>query len=152
MREAGKAVSAAFLTETTACLKEAVELKKSKPNLPEQDYRRRCEQTENRLDHILEAYAEIPEPDAARFIARLTRRRAHLFTFLYHDAVPPTNNHAERMIRPAVIARKTQGCNKSAAGAQAHAILGSILVSEKQQGRSPVARLADLIRERASPN
>ncbi len=55
------------------------------------------------------------------------------------------------MIRPAVVARKTQGCNKSQAGADAHAILGSILVTEKQAGRSPVDCLAALVRKRASP-
>ena len=55
------------------------------------------------------------------------------------------------MIRPAVVGRKIQDCNKSQAGADAHAILGSILVTEKQAGRSPVDCLAALFRKRAFP-
>ena len=91
--------------------------------------------------------------EAARFVARLAKqRRRHLFTFLYHARVPPTNNHAERMIRPQVVARNTQGCNKSKAGADAHAMLGSILVSEKQRGGCPVQRLVRIVREPASPS
>lgn len=151
MKEAGRTTIAAFLTETTACLKQAIELKKRKAEVSAEDYERKCAQLEERLDEILNSYAAIEDEDAARFVARLAKQRRHLFTFLYHDAVPPTNNHAERMIRPGVVARKTQGCNKSKAGADAHAILGSILVTEKQRGRSPVNRLAQLLRQRASP-
>ena len=62
-----------------------------------------------------------------------------------------TQNHAERMIRPEAVARKTQGCTESKARADAHAILGSILVTEKQRGRSPVDGLVQLVRQRASP-
>jgi transposase len=36
-----------------------------------------------------------------------------LFTFLDTAGVPPDNNHAERMIRPAVIIRKNSLCNRS---------------------------------------
>lgn len=110
-----------------------------------------ADRIEDTLDNILANYATIADQDAARLVARLARQRRHLFTFLYHDAVPPTNNHAERMIRAEVVARKTQGCNKSTDGADAHAILGSILVTEKQRGRSPVNRLAQLVRQRAGP-
>ena len=61
-----------------------------------------------------------------------------------------TEDGTKRMIRPAVVARKTQGCNKSRAGADAHAILG--MVTEKQGGRSPVGRLAGMVGKRASPH
>jgi hypothetical protein len=55
--------------------------------------------------------------------------------FLREPQVPPTNNHAERMLRPAVITRKVGGCNKTLLGALVHSILASILVTCKQQGR-----------------
>jgi hypothetical protein len=51
--------------------------------------------------------------------------------FLREPEVPPTNNHAERMLRPAVITRKVGGCHKTLLGALVH----SILVTCKQQGR-----------------
>jgi len=151
MKETARAAAAAFITETAGCLKDAVDLKKSKAKTDPEQYSRECAHVEQRLDSIIRNYADIEDEDAARFVARLAKQRRHLFTFLYHETVPPTNNHAERMIRPAVVARKTQGCNKSQAGADAHAILGSILVTEKQAGRSPVDCLAALVRKRASP-
>jgi transposase len=40
------------------------------------------------------------------FARRLQREMAHLWTFLAHEGVAPTNNHAERMIRFGVLWRK----------------------------------------------
>jgi len=50
-----------------------------------------------------------------------------LAAFLYVDAVAPTNNLAERELRPAVIIRKTNGCNRSFKGANTHAVLSSVI-------------------------
>ena len=143
---------ATFLAETTACLKEAIALKERKAQLEPQQYHRQCSEIEQRLAKLLHTYAEIEDEDAARFVARLTKQRKHLLTFLYHEQVPATSNQAERMIRPEVVARKTQGCSKSTAGADAHAVLGSILVSEKQRGNSPVERLVHIARRRTPPH
>ncbi|MAF57353.1 MAG: hypothetical protein CMK03_05415 [Ponticaulis sp.] len=148
MKETGRVQIAAFITETTACLKVAIALKEHRADLDPGTYGRRCSEVEDELDDILSNYARIEDADAARFVGRLCKQRQHLFTFLYHDAVDPTNNHAERMIRPAVITRKTQGCNKSGQGADAHAVLTSILVTEKQRGESPVEKLVGLVRMR----
>jgi hypothetical protein len=52
-----------------------------------------------------------------------------LLRFLYVDGLEATNNQAERMLRPAVITRKTNGCNRTQPGAEAHAILASVLVT-----------------------
>jgi transposase len=62
--------------------------------------------------------------------------------FLHDLGVPPTNNHAEQMLRPAVITRKVGGCNKTLWGALVHGILASIMVSCKRQGQ----RFLDLAR------
>jgi transposase len=63
--------------------------------------------------------------------------------FLHDPAVPPTNNHAERMLRPAVITRKVGGCNKTLMGALVHSILASLMVTCKQQGQ----KFLDLARQ-----
>jgi hypothetical protein len=55
--------------------------------------------------------------------------------FLHDPAVPPTNNHAERMLRPAVISRKIGGCNKTLLGSLVHEVLSSIMVTCRQQGQ-----------------
>jgi transposase len=63
--------------------------------------------------------------------------------FLHDPEVPPTNNHAEQMLRPAVITRKVGGCNKNLLGALVHSILASIMVSCKRRGK----RFLDLARQ-----
>lgn len=64
---------------------------------------------------------------------RIAKRRKHLFTFLYHDQVPATNNLAERQLRPAVIQRKISCGNKTEQGANAWKVLRSVYVSDSQQ-------------------
>jgi len=61
--------------------------------------------------------------------------------FLHEPEVPPTNNHAERMLRPSVITRKTGGCNKTLRGALVHEVLMSLVVSCQQAGK----RFLDLV-------
>ena len=63
--------------------------------------------------------------------------------FLREPTVPPTNNHAEQMLRPAVITRKIGGCNKNLQGALVHSILSSIMVTCHRQGK----RFLDLARQ-----
>lgn len=44
--------------------------------------------------------------DAGKFARRLEREMAHLWCFLHEEGVSPTNNHAERLLRFAVLWRK----------------------------------------------
>lgn len=53
--------------------------------------------------------------------------RGNLLRFLEEPGIEPTNNRAERMLRPAVIARKISQCSKNDAGAQAHAMFMSVI-------------------------
>jgi hypothetical protein len=64
---------------------------------------------------------------------RLRKHRNHVLRFLYVDELDATNNLAERQLRPAVITRKTNGCNRTEEGAHTHAILGSVLATCRQQ-------------------
>lgn len=51
-----------------------------------------------------------------RFCRRLLKVYAALWTFAAVEGVEPTNNHAERMVRPAVLWRKSSFGNHSTAG------------------------------------
>ena len=86
------------------------------------------------------------DADADRLAKRLRRYCDSLFTFLDHPQVPFENNHAERMIRPAVIIRKNSQSNRSDKGATTQAILMSIYRTLKLRGRDPVATVADALR------
>ena len=86
------------------------------------------------LDH-----AERPEEIVFN---RLTKQRAHLFTFLDHPGVSATNNLAERQLRPAVIARKLSCGNKTMAGARTLQILSSLAATCAQTAASFLEFLA----------
>jgi hypothetical protein len=47
----------------------------------------------------------------------------------------PTDNTAEREIRPTVLIRKTNGCNRSESGAQTHSVLTSIIRTCQKHGQ-----------------
>ncbi len=83
---------------------------------------------------------------ARRLIKRLRRHASELFTFLDHPEVPFDNNHGERQIRPAVIARKNSYANGSEDGAETQAILMSVFRTLKQRGHNPVSAVTEAIR------
>jgi len=58
-----------------------------------------------RLIRLISIY-EDRKDDAGRFARRLLREIESLWTFLVEEGVAPTNNHAERMLRFAVLWRK----------------------------------------------
>jgi transposase len=53
--------------------------------------------------------------------------QSHMLRFLVEPRIEPTNNRAERALRPAVIARKVSHCCKNGAGAYAFAALTSVM-------------------------
>jgi len=83
--------------------------------------------------------------DNERLAAHLFQHRPHLFTFLYEQAVEPTNNLAERQLRPAVIARKLSAGNRTPRGARTHAVLASLAATCPQRGERFTALAASLL-------
>jgi len=122
-----------FARDATALLKEALALKAEKPTLDAPTFAQRAADLETRLDTLIDPHRQLSDPDNARLAKRLRKQRPHILRFLYVDGLDATNNQAERMLRPAVITRKTNGCNRSETGAEAHAILSSVLATCRQQ-------------------
>jgi len=82
----------------------------------------------------------------ARFCAHLGRLQSALWTFVRFEGVEPTNNHAERMQRSAVIWRKCcYGCH-SAAGCEFVARLLTVVQTLRLQQRPLLPFLADCLR------
>jgi transposase len=85
------------------------------------------------------AHGEWTHPDALRLAKRLRKDGAALLTFAEFPDVPPTNNRAEREIRPAVVMRKISYGSNSVRGAATRAILMSIYRTLKARGLDPLA-------------
>jgi transposase len=122
-----------FARKVTALLQAALALKAQKEQLSAEQYAQQTENLETQLDALIDAKRQLTDPDNARFAKRLRKHREHVLRFLYVDGLDATNNLAERQLRPEVITRKTNGCNRTQNGADTHAILGSILATCRQQ-------------------
>jgi len=123
--ESGNASALRFSQQAARLLRDALTLKARKPQLSEHGYGVACGRLEAALDRLLAR--RYRQADTARFARLLRKQRPYLLRFLYVEAADPTNNAAERELRPAVIIRKTNGCNRSVRGATVHAILSSVI-------------------------
>jgi transposase len=81
-----------------------------------------------------------------RLAKHLRHQREYLFTFLHCPGLEGTNSRGERAIRPAVIARKVWGGNRTWNGANVQQILMSVLRTFHQQGKDAFAALVELLR------
>ena len=150
--EASKTCGAVrFARQVTVLLREAIQLKAEKPDLPSEVFAELAATLEQRLDALIHTRRRFTDPDNARFAKRLRKHRPHLLRFLYVDGLDATNNQAERMLRPAVITRKTTGCNRTAGGAEAHAILASVLATCHQRAVPILDFLVKLQRASGNP-
>jgi hypothetical protein len=68
----------------------------------------------------------------------LQHDRRRVLNFLYNPEVEPTNNRAERALRPAVIARKVSHCSKNRRGAEAFAAFTSVARTTVKKGVATV--------------
>ncbi len=126
----GRAVR--FAQQLTVVLQAALKLKAEKSSLDPAVFAQRAQTLEIQLDTLISRQRNLKDRDNVRFARRLRKHRPHLLRFLYVDGLEATNNLAERQIRPSVIIRKTNGCNRSNAGAETHSVLASLLVTCRQ--------------------
>ena len=125
IEESGNPSAIRFGAQVATILRSAIKLKERKSKISDHGYRIACGRIEAALNRLLDH--RYRQTDIMRFAKLLRKQRPHIFTFLYVDAVAPTNNLAERELRPAVVIRKTNGCSRSPKGASAHAILCSVI-------------------------
>lgn len=78
----------------------------------------------------------LKDPDNQRLLNELGwhHDRGNLLRFLGDPRIEPTNNRAERALRPAVIARKVSHCSKNDAGAHAFAAFTSVVRTLAKHG------------------
>lgn len=151
MKESKSGRALHFARQLTAILQEALKLKADKSGLDPFTFCQHALALEDRLDALIEPGRRFSDRDNARFAKRMRKHRPHLLRFMYVDGLEATNNQAERMLRPAVITRKTNGCNRAQSGAVSHAILSSVLVTCRQHSVPILEYLVQLQRFGASP-
>lgn len=83
----------------------------------------RCEQ---RLMHLGRRFVNDPTAVHRKLCRRIEKYLAELFVFVAMPEVPPTNNAAERSLRPLVIARKMSGGTRSNAGSTTKMTLATL--------------------------
>jgi transposase len=76
-----------------------------------------------------------PWASTVRTCQKLLKVADALWTFLENEGIEPTNNAAERALRPAVIQRKVSHGVQSANGAICRARLLTVTTTLRQQGR-----------------
>ena len=96
------------------------------------------------FEYLLEAGVQGPDPRAATLCQALDRLWPALWTFVEEDGVEPTNNAAERALRPAVLWRQGSFGTQSDAGARFVERLLTVTATCRQQGRSVLAYLTDV--------
>lgn len=74
-------------------------------------------------------------PEVSKLAQHLWGHRDEFMRHVAEPEVPATNNQGERQIRPAVVARKIGGCNRTVSGALVHMVLASLMASLRQQGK-----------------
>ena len=82
---------------------------------------------ENWIDRLLNEPVELG--DEVRIRNRLRKQRSHWIGCLYELSAEPTNNRAERSLRPAVIARKISCGNKTNHDRRTWQVLASLVAT-----------------------
>jgi FtsZ-binding cell division protein ZapB len=80
----------------------------------------------------------IKHKDTRRLRRRIIKHNQELFVFLDNPRVEPTNNRAERQLRPMVIMRKVTFGNRSASGALNQAVIMSVIETGVLNGIEPL--------------
>jgi transposase len=94
------------------------------------------------------ALTERPRPNAAneRLAAHLYHYGEQWLHFLEDPRVPATNHRGEQALKTPIVNRKVWGGNRTAAGAEAQAVVGSILHTCQKKALDAFAYISDAFR------
>lgn len=98
---------------------------------------------ESRLRELLERNYRLAENQ--RLANHLIDEYPYLFSYLQCPGLDATNWRAEQALRPAVVARKVWGGNRTPVGAHTQEVLMSVLRTCQQQARDSIPLLANLL-------
>lgn len=142
--EVNKQGAARFPQQVQRALGEALQVKALQGQIDPGDYAALVQQVQGRMAGLLQG--QIQEPLNLKFQKHLLNHQHELFTFLDVPLLTPSNNLAEREIRPAVILRKVSTGNRSLEGAYVQEILTTISRTAQRNGLRLAQVLPDLLR------
>jgi transposase len=129
-----------FARQLTDLLRRALRLSAGSAAMRLKDYCRQATALDDELTHLLRD-RRLRDTDNQRLLngAGEQQDRGRLLRFLSEIGVEPTNNRAERDLRPAVIARKVSHCSKNQRGARAFEAFTSVLQTFRKTDASALA-------------
>jgi hypothetical protein len=104
-------------------------------------YRQQGQEIEDLLTYQLR-HRQLTDPDNQRLLDGIgwQHDRGRVLRFLHNPAIEPTNNRAERALRPAVIARKVSQCSKTQRGADAFAAFTTVIRTIAKKANTSIAQ------------
>jgi len=108
----------------------------ARPVMPSDEFIQRREHVKAWCDQLVQQV--VTQPGDLAIQNRLSKQWAHLLGCLYEPAAEPTNNRAERALRPAVITRKLSCGNKTPRGKRCWEILASLAATAQQRSEDIV--------------
>jgi transposase len=137
----------AMATETLAVCREMFELWRRfrKKEVSRRGLKEGIEPLRRRMRAALEAGAGCGQKKTAGLCRSLLKREPALWKFATTAGLEPTNNLAERMLRPAVIWRKKSFGSSSQGGCRYVERVLSVTATLRQRGHATLAYLADAI-------
>ncbi len=132
-----------FFKSCKRLVREMLRLKRRQSTMAAPAYARQVKSIETRLVNLSQKIWD--DDEAQRLAKRLRKYNDRLTTCLHDPNVDGTNNAAERALRPAVVMRKITGGSRSESGAQAWAVLASVMRTAEQQGHDVVQTLKTLL-------
>jgi len=132
-----------YLSQWSMLLKTAAGFHREHATMPADQFQRLRQMLEAWKDRLLDT--PVSQPGDVRIRDRLIKHRPHLLRCLEEPLAEPTNNRAERALRPAVIARKLSCGNRTERGKRAWEVLSSIGVSCQQRGQDLIDYLTPTV-------
>jgi len=129
----------AFGSQLKGLFRQAIDLWHAYHQGQRSGFAAQAQQLQHALTHHLRD-RPLKDPDNRRRLNELGwhNDRGNLLRFLDDPRLEPTNNRAERALRPAVIARKVSQCSKNARGAQTFAAFTSVVRTLARTGAESI--------------
>ena len=130
-----------FSQKLKELLKQALTLPAKRTELEPELYQQQVTELDQKITHHLRNRI-LRDDDNQRLLNGVGTQhdRGHILRFLYQPGIEPTNNRAERDLRPAVISRKVSQCSKNRRGAHAFEAFTSVLETIRKTTSSEIAR------------